>query len=194
LNYVAEGCFRRDGRRHRLDLVTKIEMESGHRGETVMWTIDDGKNRWHSQQVGKMAPQIMQAASAGATHPDPQALLNLSNGPTALFRALCGHFSWVASERSPQGPVLLGVWVPHIRESLKRGQKDWPIGLPRLCRVFVDEGSMQPIRVDYWGPKDITRRDALLFEIELTHDHAEIRDEAAFDAMFQPTSSAKSTP
>jgi hypothetical protein len=173
LSYEAEGRYlAAPGHRFRLELRTTL---GNTPGELVL--VSDGRHLWRGTRLGGggWAEVSRAALRAGFDLPDgpgwPQARDGAGGlsfgGVGPLLTNLRERLTWVGLERQEGRFVLTGVWPEQARAALRGGKKAWPAGLPRECRLTLDEARLWPRRVEWWGPPTDGGDSDLLAVVEL---------------------------
>jgi hypothetical protein len=174
LTYEAEGRYlTAPGHRFRLELRTTL---GNTPGELVL--VSDGRHLWRGTRLGggDWAEVGRAALRSGFDMPDgpgwPQARSGAGNGLTfsgvgPLLSNLRERLVWVAAEKKEGRVELTGVWPADVRSALVAESRSWPAGMPRQCRLSLDETTLWPRRVEWWGPPTEGGDSDLLAVVEL---------------------------
>ncbi len=161
----------------------RLEMHTKHKGgAATRLAVSDGATLWEAERTGAgdwtsvtkldMAPVMATLDGEGLP-----ALLkaDLLEGPrfggvVTLLRSLRRSMTWVKVEKmNHQGKARLrlsGIWKADYAAYI-RSEQAWPAGLPEQCRLDLDERTLWPDRLEWWGPITDGGPDTLLAEIEL---------------------------
>jgi hypothetical protein len=133
-------------------------------------------------------------AEVGDEFPGPELVRYLHSqaggGPAALLAHLRRRLTWARQEMVMRQGVLLtkltGTWTRAALAEMKPAAnqaggsrpspdrsllvtdrvRDWPAGLPRQCRLYLDGKTLWPYRLEWWGPDPPEAGEALLMEME----------------------------
>jgi hypothetical protein len=61
---------------------------------------------------------------------------------------------------------LTAVWKPEVAAALRKAEPEWPAGLARQCRLYLDAATLWPHRLEWWGPDPPQADDSLLVQME----------------------------
>jgi hypothetical protein len=178
-------------RRFRLDLATR---HGGTEGKLLI--LSDGQYLWQATRIGGQGwtgASKVDLSEVGDVIPG-QALTGYlhsqaGGGPAALLAHLRKRLTWVRREMVMRQGLLLakltGTWTqaaladlkpanaaggnrPSLDASLRVADRvrDWPSGLPRQCRLYLDGKTLWPYRLEWWGPDPPQPGEALLMEME----------------------------
>jgi hypothetical protein len=164
---------------------SRLEMHTNHKGGgATRLAVSDGATLWEAERTGAgdwtsvtkldVAPVVTALAGDGLP-----ALLkaDLLEGPrfggvVSMLRSLRRSMTWVKVVKlNHQGKPrlrLTGVWKADYAVYF-RSEQAWPAGLPEQCRLDLDERTLWPDRLEWWGPTTDGGADVLLAEIELRH-------------------------
>jgi hypothetical protein len=164
LHYESEGRYLlAPGYRYRLEVQTRGTGVPG----TLLW-VSDGANVWQATRVGDGAwesvsrlslPEVLDALRGPGT--PPRVRSEFLNGPTfggvgPLLYTLRTRLMWIGHEVVHGGGgeqvALTAVWPPALLRDLAPPERPWPVGLPRVCRLWLDAKSLWPNAVEWWGP------------------------------------------
>ncbi len=161
----------------------RLELKTHHGSATgSLVVVGDGTTLWQKTQVGSGAPASCRRVRLGEVferfnRPEvpPQVLDEFfrAQGCGSIVLLLPGlrqQLNWVGKERVRRdGRVLVklsGVWAPAETAVLVRPGAEWPEGLPRQCRLYLDAETSWPHRLEWWGPDPPRDADALLVQVE----------------------------
>jgi hypothetical protein len=94
-----------------------------------------------------------------------------SFGPVVpLLRSLRSGANWSRIENVRRGGhvfiKLSGVWPENTRTTMNSPNRPWSVGVPRRCRLYLDQATLWPQRIEWWGPEAAGGSDALLLQME----------------------------
>jgi hypothetical protein len=94
-----------------------------------------------------------------------------SFGPVVtLLRLLRSGANWSRIENVRRGGQvfikLSGAWPERARTTIKSPNRLWSVGMPHRCRLYLDQATLWPQRIEWWGPEVAGGSDALLLQME----------------------------
>ncbi|MFN4259358.1 MAG: hypothetical protein ACK4RK_08660 [Gemmataceae bacterium] len=171
LNFTAEGAYAR-GPDYRLRLDLRVRSH-GTSARLAMWC--DGRILWRVDQAGSAPPalatmELVQlrdtpSAPSGQT-PPPETFFHshLYAGIVPLLHDLRQQLVFIDCEADQWQEravwALTGIWKTPPSEPA------WLGFTPRCCRLFLDEQTYWPYRVEWWGPLTPATADVLLMWME----------------------------
>lgn len=177
--FRAEGIYLA-GPDRRLHLNLKV-----HLGESIgkMKVVCDGKTVWEEVQLGEGDKRTVSKVDLVRLD---DALRKDKAAPKALdeyLQGLCfaGVSPLLQSMRNSMVPTqrenvhwnghdvikLTAVWSADMVKSITPTEKQpWPAFVPKHCRLYLDEKTRWPLRIEWWGPSPPRGGDALLLQME----------------------------
>jgi hypothetical protein len=175
--YESEGrCLVGPDHRFRLELSTR----QGRTAASAL-TISDGATLWQGRRNGDGRwtdvtrtdlAQALQESRNASVPLARDAFLNGQSlsGVVGLLHTARTRVAWSRKEtvrRDGRTFVkLTGSWSAESAAAFAPSGKPWPNGLPRLCRLYLDEHTLWPHRVEWWGPDVPRTADVLLLQME----------------------------
>jgi hypothetical protein len=179
-------------RRFRLDLATYHGGTEGRlrilsNGQYLWQATRIGGGGWiraSKVDLAEVGDEVPGQALTGYLHSQA------GGGPAALLAHLRKRLTWVRGEMVMRQGVLLakltGTWTPAALAEMKPAAnpaggsrpaadasllaadrvRDWPAGLPRQCRLYLDGKTLWPHRLEWWGPDPPQPGEALLVAME----------------------------
>jgi hypothetical protein len=179
LVYQSEGLYRSGpGRRARLDLTVHVRGTEGR-----MLTVCDGTTFWQTEQVGS-APrtafkvELKEFASAlGDPEKEPQAIDEFFQ--TQSFVGLLPMLNGLRKEvRFTRRDRVRYRGQRMIRLIGVAARPAGPEALLRQCRLFLDEQTLWPCRVEWWGPAPRRGDDVVLMQMEFRNPQLHVLEDA----------------
>jgi hypothetical protein len=94
-----------------------------------------------------------------------------SSGPVVpLLRSLRSGTKWSRIENVRRGGQvfvkLSGAWQENTLTTINSPSRLWSVGMPRRCRLYLDQATLWPQRIEWWGPDVAAGSDTLLLQME----------------------------
>jgi hypothetical protein len=179
LTFHADGTFL-SGPDHRLRLDLKLQL-----GNTVgaLQVVSDGKELWEGIQIGQgerfvtkklEMKKVLENVSAPAAIEQAreefyrlQALTGVRPLLQSIERNMVATQASKASWKGRPTIRLTAVWSPDVTKDFITPQNQhWPGFSPRSCRLYLDEATGWPYRVEWWGPAPPQADDVQLLQME----------------------------
>lgn len=176
--FQAEGIYLA-GPERRLHMNLKV-----HLGNSVgkMETVCDGNTLWEVTQLGAAGKQITKVELDKVD----DSLKRASVSPKVwdeYFQSLCfaGVMPLLQSMQQNMTPTqrenvrwngqdvvkLTAVWsANHVKNITPTEKHAWPPFLPKHCRLYLDEKTRWPHRIEWWGPSPPRDDNSLLLQME----------------------------
>lgn len=177
--FRAEGLYLA-GPERRLHLNLKV-----HLGESVgkMKVVCDGKTVWEEMQLGAtdkravtkvdlaLVDETLQRDKITPAVVDEYLQNMCFAGVNPLLKSLGKTMVPTAREKvnwNGQDAIkLTAVWSPELARNITQADKQpWPAFVPKHCRLYLDEKTRWPLRIEWWGPSPPRSGDALLLQLE----------------------------
>jgi hypothetical protein len=181
LEVQAEGRFLQGpGQRYRLELRTHT---GSRRGSLLQ--VSDGEDLWQgtcndSQGASSCWQEVRRTplvhTSGCPLSLSPQERPNgerafAFTGVLPLLNNLRQNLIWTGREAHRLGDadcvVLRGTWHPQLASVLAPADQPWPEALPQQCRLWLDQKSSWPRRVEWFSPSSNDEPGRLMVEMEL---------------------------
>lgn len=176
LKYQAEGRYLSgpDGR-FRLDLRTRVNsLEGQYRlisdGQAISQATRIGGEAWKIAKPVELSKLLPTDKTSPALSPDGFVQEPLAGGLFVMVRDLKQNMVWANKETVQRKEKVLykltGVWTAGMAREIVPVDKPWPVGTPRLARLYLDVKTLWPHRLEWWGPDPPRSGIVLLMQTE----------------------------
>ncbi len=173
MTYQAEGRYQ-SGPGQRLHLNLEVHLGRS-RGE--LQVISDGTARWEVMQINGEPRTVCRKkgeANQDAPLPNPATAVlprPAGSGLAPLLAGLRARMTATSQEaytwKGRDVTRISLVWSPAAERALVPAGQAWPAFVPRKCFVFLDDATLWPHRLEWWGPRKAgAARDQALVQME----------------------------
>lgn len=171
LAFRVEGTYQ-NGPDHRLRLDLQVRtdravrrLQLGSNGRTFWKVEEDAAGEWHGFTLDwRQASQSSHDAGQDALLRDEVMRSHWFDGPERLLHKLREQAAFTRCERLRWREDNV-VMLTGARTDAAQGP--WSQYRPRQCRLVLDEASLWPLRLEWWGPGPTAGGDVLLMELDL---------------------------